>query len=89
MTEPGRSPMPTWPRLLDIHLAAQYLSLSKQAIYDYVAAGILTPVSMPGCLLRSRTGGQVIARPEQRRMAKILLDKNDLDRLIDAKKAEV
>jgi hypothetical protein len=76
-----------WPRLLDIHLSAQYLSVGEQAIRDYVASGILEPVELPGCILRTRTGGQVIARPQQRRMAKILIDIHDLDALIDERKA--
>jgi hypothetical protein len=77
-----------WPRLLDIHRAAQYLSLGEATIRDYTAAKILQPVHMPGSLIRDGNG-EVIARPGDRRMVKFLFDKNDLDAFVDRLKREV
>jgi hypothetical protein len=75
-----------WPRLLDIHLAAQYLSIGESTIRDYVAEGILCPVELPGSTLKDKNG-KVIARAGSRRIAKILIDREDLDRLIEQRKA--
>lgn len=75
-----------WPRLLDIHLAAAYLSLGESTIRDYVTDGLLHPVELPGSTLRDRAG-KIIARAQTRRIAKILIDRSDLDALIDMRKA--
>ncbi len=77
--------MLAWPRLLDVHLAAEYLSLGESTIRDYCADGLLRPVQLPGSLLRDKSGN-VIARPEARRICKILIDRNDLDAFIDQRK---
>ncbi len=71
-----------WPRLLDIHLSAAYLSVGESTIRDYVADNILKPVSLPGSTLRDGSG-RVIARSKQRKIAKILIAREDLDRLVD------
>ena len=76
-----------WPRLLDVHLAAAYLSVGEQTIRDYVADGILRPVEMPGSTLRDRNG-KPIAHARDRRIAKILITREDLDRLIDERRAQ-
>jgi hypothetical protein len=75
-----------WPRLLDIHLSAQYLSVGESTIRDYVAEKILQPVQMPGSTLRGRNGG-IIAHSKARRIAKILIAREDLDKFIDERKA--
>lgn len=79
--------MATWPRLFDVHLAALYLSVGESTIRDYVADRILHPVELPGSTLRDRAG-QVIASASQRRLAKILIAREDLDALIDQRKME-
>jgi len=76
-----------WPRLLDVHLAARYLSVGETTVRDWVACGILRNVTMPGSALRE-PGGRVVAQPQDRRMVKLLLDIQDLDALVDRLKEE-
>jgi predicted site-specific integrase-resolvase len=74
-------------RLLDIKSAAQYLSIGKQTLRDWIVDGLLTPVSMPGSTIRDRHG-KIIASASKRRIAKILIDKQDLDQLIEQAKRD-
>ena len=88
MTGDLRETAPTiavWPRLFDVHLAAQYCSVGEQTIRDWVVAELLSPVPMPGSTLRDKAGN-IIAHAKDRRIAKILLAKEDVDRLIDERK---
>lgn len=62
------------PRLLDVDGAAAYLSVSPWTVRAFVANGHLTPVRLPAC---NRTG-----EPGRR----ILLDRQDLDAFIDARR---
>lgn len=64
-----------WPRLLDVHLAAQYLSVSSRTIEQWIADEILRPVAMPGM---TRT----------LKLRRVLLDREDLDKLIADRKAQ-
>jgi hypothetical protein len=58
------------PRLVDLEDAARYLgNVSPWTIRDFIAAGKLTPVRLPG--------------PRQGDLRRILLDLRDLDRLVD------
>ena len=75
-----------WPRLLDVFLASIYLSVGEQTIRDYIDDEILRPIELPGAILRGKNN-TVIARPRQRRMNKILIDREDLDQLILEHKA--
>jgi hypothetical protein len=77
-----------WPRLLDIHLAAAYCSVGDRTVEDWIHDGLLTPVPMPGSTLRDRSG-QVIATAGRRRIVKILIDRGDLDRLIDERRGNL
>jgi hypothetical protein len=79
------TPLATWPRLLDLHLAAQYLSVGESTVRDYIADGLLTAVQLPGSTLRDKAGN-IVAHARARRISKILLDKADLDKLIDQRK---
>jgi hypothetical protein len=74
-----------WPRLLDLKGAALYLSVGARTVEDWVRDGLLDPVPMPGSTIKDKSGN-VIARAKARRIAKILLDREDLDRLISARK---
>ncbi len=74
-----------WPRLLDIHTSAAYLSVGEQTIRDWVCDGVIVPVAMPGSTLRDRKG-RVVARPRDRRLVKILVERAELDALIDKQK---
>lgn len=87
MTDPRteRPALPGWPRLLDLRLAASYCSVGSRTLEDWIHAGLLTPVPMPGSTLRK--SGQVVAPAGRRRIAKILIDRADLDRLIDGRKS--
>ena len=78
-------PIATWPRLLDIHLAAAYSSVGARTIEDWIHDGLLEPVRMPGSTLKDKAGN-IIAPAGRRRIAKILIDRTDLDRLIDERK---
>ncbi len=63
-------PLPLIPRLLDLEAAATYLGVSPWTIRDLEAAGVLPRVRVP--------------LPGGRELRKLLFDKADLDRLIDA-----
>ncbi len=81
-----RAAIAAWPRLLDIHLAAAYLSVGESTIRDYVADGILQPISLPGSTLRGKSGN-VIAHSRARRIVKLLFAREDLDQFVDGRKA--
>jgi hypothetical protein len=59
----------TAPRLLDLHGAAHYLSLSEWTVRDLETAGVLPRVRVP--------------LPDHGELRKILFDRADLDRLIE------
>lgn len=61
---------PVPPRLLDLEATAAYLGMSGWTIRDLEAAGILRRVRVP--------------LPNHGELRKLLFDKQDLDRLIDA-----
>jgi hypothetical protein len=63
-------PLPLSPRLLDLEAAAAYLGVSPWTIRDMEAAGVLPRVRVP--------------LPGGRDLRKLLFDKADLDRLIEA-----
>jgi hypothetical protein len=70
-----RPSAPIVPRLLDLHGTASYLSVSEWTVRDLEACGILARVRVP--------------LPNHGELRKILFDKEDLDRLIEAWKEEV
>jgi len=74
-----------WPRLLDIHLAAAYCSVGERTIEDWLYERILQRVCMPGTILRSKTRG-VISGAKKRSIKKVLIDRQDLDLLINQRK---
>jgi hypothetical protein len=76
-------PMPE-PRLLDVQKAAAYASVGPQTIRDWVAAKLLPTIQMPGSTLRRN--GHIVAPANKRRIAKILIDRADLDALIEESK---
>jgi hypothetical protein len=82
-TRPERSPAtvvkvsavaPVSPRLLDRAGAARYCAVAADTIDRLIAAGTLRPVRLP-----NGQGGD---------LRRVLLDRADLDRLIDSMKAE-
>ena len=82
----GHVVLHAWPRLLDVHLAAAYLGLSASTVRDYVHAGLLQPVGLPGSRLRHSKA--TIARPQDRNLVKLLFDRKDLDLFVDQRKEE-
>lgn len=62
-----------WPRLLDIRSAARYLGVSTRTIEQWLADEILRPVQMPGM-------GRTL------KLRRVLLDRQDLDELIEVQK---
>jgi predicted site-specific integrase-resolvase len=79
------SASPCWPRLLNVHLAASYLSVGPQTIRDWVAEGLITPVPMPGSTLRDNHGKKISAAG-RRKISKILIDRADIDAFIEQRK---
>ena len=61
---------PVSPRLLDLHSAAAYLGVSEWTVRDLEAAGTVPRVRIP--------------LPHAGELRKLLFDRTDLDRLIDA-----
>jgi hypothetical protein len=82
----ARLALNVWPRLLSLSLTAAYLSVGSRTVESWIYDGLLTPVPMPGSTLKDKNGN-VIANARARKLAKILIDKADLDRLIDERKA--
>ena len=74
-----------WPRLMDLHLAAAYCSVGERTLEDWLYDGLLEPVPMPGSTLKDKAGN-IIARAKARRIAKILIAREDLDALIDQRR---
>jgi hypothetical protein len=66
-------------RLLTLKQAAVYLGVSYWSVRDYIAAGLIPKVSMPA--LRAREGAR-----QKASLRRVLIDREDLDRLIEARK---
>ena len=77
--------VPAGARLLNLEQAAIYTGLSYWTIRDYVQAGVLPKVSLP-CAKRRAPGGAVVRRPGDASVRTILVDRRDLDRLIERSK---
>jgi len=86
VTEPVRLSLTCWPRLLSLKLAGLYCSVSSRTVEEWIHDGIITPVGMPGISLRDRSGN-IIAHAKARKIAKTLLDINDLNALVEMRKA--
>lgn len=69
-------------KLMGIKDTANYLGVGTSTVREWIVDGILQPVVLPGAALREK-GGRIVAKPHQRRMNKILLDRNDLDKFIE------
>ena len=69
-------------RLYNLKEAANYLHLSYWTVRDYVEAGILPAVKLP-CSKRRAKGGAIVRQPGDESARRILIDRRDLDTLID------
>lgn len=85
MSERAGITLAVWPKLMDLHVVAAYSSIAESTWRDYIADKIIEPVSMPGSTLRDRAGA-VIAHAKDRKIAKILLAKEDVDALIQQRR---
>jgi hypothetical protein len=71
-------------RLLSLKQAAAYVGVSYWLLRDYVIDGTLQPVRLPGSRLKK--DGRLVANSKDHHMRKIMLDREDLDRLISESK---
>lgn len=69
-------------RLYNLKEAAAYLHLSYWTVRDYVEAGVLPAVKLP-CAQRRAKGGAIVRKPGDASARRILIDRRDLDSLIE------
>lgn len=75
-----------WPRLMSLKTSGKYLDVGTRIIEDWIREGILQAVPMPGSAIRS-PGGSIVTPAAKRKISKILIDREDLDKLIAERKA--
>jgi predicted site-specific integrase-resolvase len=68
------------PRLMTLRRAAEYMGVSYWLLRDYCLDGTLKPIRLPGSRLKKN--GRLVANSKDHLMRKIMLDREDLDRLI-------
>jgi hypothetical protein len=67
------------PRLLDLRQAAQYVGVSYWTLRDWVLAGFVPAIALPG--LRPREGER-----RKHSLRRVLVDRADLDAFIESRK---
>jgi predicted site-specific integrase-resolvase len=72
-------------RLMDLYEAAAYCHVSYWTVRDWVQDGSLSRVCLPCGRVKAKNGA-VIQRAGDKATRKILIDRRDLDRLIDESK---
>ncbi len=78
----GERTVPEGARLLDLYQAATYTGLSYWTLRDWIADGILRVVKVP-CGRHRRRGGVVARKAGDMSARKILIDRQDLDNMIE------
>lgn len=73
------------PRLLSLRDAADYLGVSYWTIRDWISDGVVARVRLPGSRLRNGKG-KLVSPSTSHSMRKFLLDRRDLDKLIEEHK---
>jgi hypothetical protein len=73
------------PRLMNLHDAARYIGLSYWTLRDYVADGLIPRVSLP-CSRSRKKGGAIVRLAGDTEARRILVDRADLDSLIERSK---
>ena len=71
---------------MDLHDAARYIGLSYWTLRDYVADGLIPRVTLP-CSRRRKKGGAIVRRAGDTETRRILVDRADLDALIEKYKS--
>jgi len=73
------SAVPGWPRLLDVHQAAAYLNVSFWTLREFLNAGSIPTVRLP----RPHTARMRKRRPLTDTVRRLLIDRRDLDALVE------
>ncbi len=71
-------------RLMTLRQAAEYFGLSYWLLRDYCLDGILPIVRLPGARIKGRNG--IVCHSAEHTIRKILVDRQDIDRLIEESK---
>lgn len=73
---------------MNLCVLSVYSGISESTWRDYIAEGIIKPVRPPGSRLR-KPGGAVETFAKDHQLRKILVDRLDVDGLIEKWKAEL
>lgn len=73
------------PRLLSLRQIEREYGVSYWLCRGWIIDGVLRPVRLPGSRLKAK-GGRVIANSRSYRIRKILVDRRDIERLIQESK---
>jgi len=76
-----------WPAACNLSISGEYLSVAPTTVKDYVAAGLIKTVELPGNTLRDKGGG-IISRAGSRKMRKIFIMLSELDRFLEQIRTE-
>ena len=71
---------------MDLRTAAKYLCISPRVIEDWLKDQIIQSIGMPGSSIRDKSGN-IVAHAKNRKIVKHLILREDLDALIDQRKA--
>jgi hypothetical protein len=74
----SRPTIACWPEAMDLETIGAYTSTSTATARDWVRAGLLQPLKLPGSCIRARNG-RVILRPQDHELHKIIIMKTDVD----------
>lgn len=86
MAESPRVTLGAWPKLMDLRTVAAYSCIAESTWRDYILEEIIKPIRPPGSRLR-KAGGAVETFAKDHRLRKILVDRADVDALIEKWKA--
>ena len=73
------------PRIMNLLDAARYLGISKWTLRDWIADGLIPRVTLP-CSRRRKKDGAIVRRAGEIEARRILVDRSDLDALIERSK---
>jgi excisionase family DNA binding protein len=70
-------------RLMSLQDAAAYMGISYWSLREFVADGVLPAVRLPGTRIRAKGGKVVRHASAKTSMRRVLVDRRDLDALIE------